>query len=205
MLLIVLANGLALAVAWWERWPMLLLLLPYWVQSVVIGWYSGRRMLALERFSTEGTSGFTGDSDEQVKRNAVKFFAMHYGIFHVGYLFFMLIGLQTGKLAGGMPIPELAQRDLLWVAAVSLVFALTHRASFRRNLENDRKGRPNIGTVMFLPYARVIPMHLTFIFGLAMGYTGAVVLFGILKTLADVGMHWVEHRVLGVQHRGPLA
>lgn len=197
MLLIVLANALALAVAWWERWPMLLLLMPYWVQSVVIGWYSGRRILALERFTTEGTSGFTGGSDEQVKRNTVKFFAMHYGLFHFGYLFFMVIMLLQKKMPGGMPIPDLTQRDLLWLAAVSLVFALTHRASFRRNLEHDRKGCPNIGTLMFLPYARVVPMHLTFIFGLTMGYTGAVVFFGILKTLADVGMHWVEHRVLG--------
>ena len=175
---------------------MLLLLLPYWVQSVVIGWYSGRRILALERFSTEGTSGFTGDSDTEVKSNTVHFFALHYGIFHFGYLFFMVLGVSIGKLPGGMVVPEITQDDLLWVALVSLVFVLTHRASFLRNLEHDRQGRPNIGTLMFLPYARVIPMHFTFIFGLGMGYTGAVMLFGILKTLADVGMHWVEHRVL---------
>jgi hypothetical protein len=196
MVLIVLANAVALAIAWWERWPMLLLLFPYWVQSVVIGWYSGRRILALERFSLQGTSGFTGADDREIKRNTVKFFVLHYGGFHLGYLFFMYISLVTGTIIDDAP-PEVTQRDLLWIAAISLMFLFTHRASFHRNLENDRKGCPNIGTVMFLPYLRVVPMHITIISGLALGYTGGVLLFGSLKTLADVLMHWVEHRVLG--------
>ena len=202
--MIVFANALALAIAWWQHWPMLLLLFPYWVQSVVIGWYSGRRILALERFTTEGTQGFTGDSDKQIKWNTVKFFAMHYGLFHFVYLFFMFIGVKTGKMPGGMQVPEITRTDAVWVAAIALIFVLTHRTSFRRNLEHDRKGCPNIGTLMFLPYARVVPMHLTFILGLSMGYTGAVLFFGILKTLADVGMHWVEHRVLGAPARPKL-
>jgi hypothetical protein len=213
----VLVNVVALAIAWWQRWPMLLLMTTYWVQSVVIGWYSGRRMLELRRFFANGVRYDEDEPpDEHVrrliaaglptperfaKRNTVKFFAMHYGLFHFIYLFIMLIVIQTGEKPGGMAVPEIMQRDLLWIAAISLAFVLTHRASFFRNLEHDRQGRPNIGTLMFLPYARVIPMHLTFIFGLTMGYTGAVLFFGALKTFADVLMHWVEHRVLGASVR----
>jgi hypothetical protein len=208
--MIVFANVLALGIAWWQHWPMPFLIIPYWIQSVVIGWYSGRRMLALKRF-TSGTTSYDDDDEgtkkliaagretpeEFVRRNRTKFFAMHYGLFHFGYLFFMFMWIQTGKLPGHLAIPEISRNDILWLAAISLVFLLTHRASFLRNIERDRSGRPSIETVMFLPYARVLPMHATFVFGLTMGYTHAVLLFGILKTIADVVMHIVEHRVLG--------
>jgi hypothetical protein len=194
--ILVCTNVLVLAIAWAQKWPLFWLLIPYWVQNVVIGWYSAGRILALERFSMEGTSGFEGKDDAEIKRNTVAFFACHYGLFHFGYLFFMYIAISTGKLPGGMKVPEITGEDWLWIAGVSLSFALTHRASFKRNLENDKRGCPNIGVLMFLPYARVVPMHLTFVIGLGLGYSGAVLLFGALKTIADVGMHIVEHRVL---------
>lgn len=192
-LMIVFANAVTIAVALWQRWPLGLLLWTYWIQSVVIGWYSGRRILALRRFSTEGTSGFTGRDDEEIKRNTVKFFAAHYGIFHLGYLFFLFIFQISGKAP---EMAELTGTDAAWILALGAMFALTHRASFKRNLESDMRGCPNIGTVMFLPYARVLPMHLTIIGGMQMGFTGAVLFFGLLKTAADVLMHVVEHRVL---------
>ncbi len=73
---------------------------------------------------------------------------------------------------------------------------LVHRASFKRNLEHDRQGCPSIDALMFLPYARIAPMHITLVFGLTLGYAGAVMMFGMLKTFADVLMHWLEHRLL---------
>ena len=73
-------------------------------------------------------------------------------------------------------------------------FFLNHFFSFRHNLERDARKVRNIGTIMFFPYARIIPMHLTIIVGGFFAYkTGAVVLFLILKTLADLAMHAVEH------------
>ena len=50
---------------------------------------------------------------------------------------------------------------------------------------------------MFTPYLRIVPMHLTIIFGGLMAHTNAgLLLFGVLKTVADVAMHAVEHRRL---------
>lgn len=194
--MIVVTNVLTLCIAWRQNWSLLFLLIPYWTQNVVIGWYSGRRILRLERFSTEGTGGFAGVNPEKVKVDTVKFFAMHYGVFHLVYLKFLLIFIMSGKMPGNIPVPDIGWSDLGWLAAVSFMFLLTHRASFKRNLDYDRKGRPNIGTLTFLPYVRVVPMHLTLVIGLGMGYAGAVLLFGTLKTAADVLMHYVEHRTL---------
>lgn len=52
--------------------------------------------------------------------------------------------------------------------------------------------------LMLLPYARIVPMHLTIILGstLAGDSALALLLFASLKTGADVLMHHVEHRVL---------
>lgn len=56
---------------------------------------------------------------------------------------------------------------------------------------------------MFYPYLRIIPMHLTIIFGHAMDQS-AMVLFMILKTLADAGMHMIEHHLFRKPRKGPL-
>ena len=66
----------------------------------------------------------------------------------------------------------------------------------------DLESCPNLGTLMFMPYARVIPMHLTIIFGTQIG-DGAVWLFVLLKTGADVVMHKVEHHVLQRARKQP--
>ncbi len=121
----------------------------------------------------------------QVK--TVTFFAVHYGIFHLVYLVFI----------SGMA-PAFGWVDRLAVLGTAVAFTLTHHSSFHRNLEADRTGTPNIGTLMFLPYARVIPMHLTILIG---GHGGtdstvAILIFSALKTGADVLMQHVEHALL---------
>ena len=59
-------------------------------------------------------------------------------------------------------------------------------------------GRPNLGVLMFLPYARIIPIHAMILLGA--GYVddsrSAVLLFLALKTGADVLMHQVERGIL---------
>ena len=72
---------------------------------------------------------------------------------------------------------------------------INHYYSYRYHRESDRRGTPNIGTLMFTPYARVLPMHLTIIFGASM-IGGGVLFFGILKTIADVVMHQIEHKII---------
>ena len=62
--------------------------------------------------------------------------------------------------------------------------------------DSPGRGTPNIGTLMFTPYLRVVPMHLTIVFGaVAMGATGVLV-FGGMKLVAGVMMHLAEHRLL---------
>jgi hypothetical protein len=181
---LVAANVLALAVAHYRGWPLVSLMLLYWGQSVVIGVSYLFRILALEKFSTES---FT-INDQPVeptpatKRKVAAFFALHYGVFHVVYLIFIYAERRNA-----------AALDVwFWICVGA--FALNHAWSYRYNRDHDRQGTPNIGTLMFTPYLRIIPMHLTILGGGVLGKGGGLLLFGGLKTVADVLMHVIEHR-----------
>ena len=88
---LLLSNAATLAAALVLQWDLGWLLWPYWIQSVIVGWYARCRMLALDRFSTEGftSSGRRVAEDESGKRSTATFFALHYGCFHLAYLAFL--------------------------------------------------------------------------------------------------------------------
>ena len=198
---ILLGNLLAIGLAVTQDWDLRPMLAIYWAQSVIIGFFNFLRIIRLENFSTEGftSNGKPVPETEKGKWSTAIFFAFHFGFFHLVYLVF-LVGMafdggsgESGEAASWIP----GKVDLFWIGAAVLGFLASHWFSFRRNVAADLDGRPNLGTMMFLPYARIIPMHLAILlgFGLASNMLG-VLLFSSLKTLADLLMHWVEHRVL---------
>ncbi len=173
-----------------ENWPLSTVMFVYWAQSIIIGVFHIRRMLNLESFTTDGLkmNGSPVAPVERSKRMIAGFFALHYGFFHLVYFVFVL------EAIGDDPTP-----GHWWALAAGVgVFAVNHAFSYLENREMDRTGSPNLGTMLFLPYARIVPMHLTIVIGasLAGGSRTALVFFLILKTGADAVMHVVEHRAL---------
>jgi hypothetical protein len=186
---LVFANLVALGIAWATGMGLQQLMAVYWVQSVIIGVSHFIRIMSLQKFSTDGFSsnGRRIPEDAGGKRSTAFFFAVHYGFFHIGYLVFLLVGSKTGALGSAAGL-----------ALCALVFALNHGYSLKHNIRRDARGTPNLGTLMFLPYARIFPMHLLIILGATMHATAAhLLLFVGLKIVADVAMHTVEHHVLG--------
>jgi len=188
---LVIANLATIVMAVAFDWPAGVLLWPYWLQSLVIGWYNRKRLLALQEFSTANLTM----NDKPVaatpatQRQVAQFFVLHYGGFHLAYLFVLL---PTARM--------LSAWDFLGIAVAAGTFLANHRHSYRANIAADARGKPNIATLMFLPYLRVLPMHLIIIVGgKALGTTdssGLIVLFGLLKTCADVAMHFASHHLL---------
>jgi hypothetical protein len=181
-----------------------MLLWPYWIQSVVIGYYNVRRIQKLQRFSTDGLkiNGSAVDPTPSTRRQTWMFFNVHYGFFHFGYLIFLL-AFSAGAMETGSEMPAdlgtlegLSQWNALWIAATAIGFLVSHGQSHREHVDADLRGTPNIGTLMFVPYIRIIPMHLTIILGAMLGDGLGMLLFGGLKTAADVAMHKVEHHLL---------
>jgi len=181
------ANGVTIALALALRWELGPLLWIYWTQSVVIGIFQFRRIMDLKEFSTNNfkINDRAVEPTVATKRSTAFFFLLHYNFFHVGYLVFLLIEAR--------PDPSAA----IYILLCAALFFANHRYSYRTNQEEKPKTIPNIGTMMFVPYLRIIPMHLVIIF--AAGHTNstlALLAFSLLKTGADVLMHLVEHRVL---------
>jgi len=180
---LLLVNILGIALALRLHWRLESLMLVYWTQSVAIGVANIARIMSLEQFSTADIrmNGKVVDPTPQTRRQVATFFAMHYGFFHVAY-FAVLIPTDGTKV--------LTPAIFLCAAA----FALNQVWNYRYHREHDRQGVPNIGTLMFTPYLRIIPMHLTILAAALMDGVGSggLLLFGVLKTAADVGMHFVE-------------
>jgi uncharacterized membrane-anchored protein YitT (DUF2179 family) len=112
------------------------------------------------------------------------FFALHYGIFHAAYFMFLWQEhpLSIGKM----------NEAFLMMLTLSM-FVGSHSYSYMHNLNADfRQQKPNLGTIMFYPYLRIIPMHLAIIFGGMVEGIGLMI-FMSLKTFADAGTHVVEH------------
>lgn len=212
LLAILASNALTAVVALVSGWGLLQLLWPFWVQSAVIGWFSMQRILKLQDFCTEGfrINKRPVEPTPATRTQTAIFFALHYGFFHFIYFVF-LAGFTAGAAAGGGSIAvtnsstgevmqvamgQVRALDWLLFAALGFVFWRTHAASHREHVAADLAGRPNIGTLMFMPYLRILPMHLTLILGMVLSGGGAVLLFLGLKTAADAGMHLLEHALL---------
>ena len=166
------------------------LMLVYWTQSVVIGLCHVVRMVRLRRWSSRAASvgGVTLDINVsgRSKREIAVFFLFHYGIFHAGYLVFIVAAAKPGELAG-----------IGAYAVCGAAFAANHLYSLRHNLARDAAGAPHIGALMMLPYVRILPMHVVIATGLYLtGGAAGLLVFGALKTVADALMHTIEHHVL---------
>ena len=183
---IVLANLFTLVLAYVQHWDIGPILWVYWLQSVIIGITNVIRMLRLKSFTTKGLKMNNKPVSEtaSAKRQVAIFFLFHYGFFHFIYAVFLM---------AEQSLYELSRVDSWLLLLIAASFVISHFFSLFYNAEEDFKDKkPNLGTLMFYPYLRIIPMHLTIIFGSIMG-SGTLFLFMLLKTLSDAGMHMVEH------------
>ncbi len=190
LLFLLFTNLITIYIAVRENWDLSTLMWVYWVQSVIIGFFNFVRIYQLKDFSTEN---FTINdrpvkSTEEARNFVAVFFVLHYGLFHLVYLLFLIVGPYTSVfMLNSSPV------DFKYVGIASLIFFFNHLYSYFHNKPLDNK-KQNIGAIMFYPYARILPMHFVFIFGAAVGV--AVPFFLALKTLADCIMHVYEHKVL---------
>lgn len=187
-LALVATNLLTIAIAVYQKWNPGTVMWIYWGQSIIIGAFNAVRMWTLQNFTTDGLKM----NDQPVapttgnKRFVAIFFMVHYGFFHLVYAIFLI------------SMAKLTPHDILPILVCVAGFLVNHWFSYSYNMANDSARKLNLGTMMFFPYARIIPLHITIITGLMLSKTTwALVLFLSLKTVADLIMHAVEHRAFG--------
>jgi hypothetical protein len=210
LLPLLLANGLTLLVAELRGFGPVELLWPFWFQNVWIGLAQAHRIRHLRDYSTEGLSigGRPAEPSPELPRKIAGFFILHYGFFHFVYLVFLLAFTfasdpdgtievtdgQTGE-SSRVHLGKVEGADWLGIGLLAAAFAFAERGEARQATGAGRK--PNIGTLMFMPYLRIVPMHLTIILAMALGSGGAVWLFVALKTLAEGATVFLMRRAEG--------
>ncbi|MDW8479283.1 MAG: DUF6498-containing protein [Xanthomonadales bacterium] len=207
---LLLANGLTLLIAELKDFGPLELLWPFWFQNVWIGLASAQRIRSLRDYSTAGLriNDRPVAPSPELPRRLAWFFLLHYGFFHLGYLVF-LVALTYGSAPDGtieVTEAESGERhevflghpdglDWLGVGLLALVFRWTAGRE-ARELGPGRRP-PNIGALMFLPYLRVVPMHLAIILALLLGAGATIWLFVALKTVAEAATLHLARKIEG--------
>jgi hypothetical protein len=144
----------------------------YWVQSVVIGivavLYIARAPIPKGVADSLQTVGLINNSFGC----SILFFIAHYGMFHLVYAVFLVvqvkghINFQLFRIGVGL---------ILLGAAIGFV----------RELVSQKRDNRNAAAMFFIPYLRIIPMHLMLLAQAFLGLSQAQV-FLWLKTVMDL-------------------
>jgi hypothetical protein len=180
------ANLVPLIGVWYWGWNVFALMLLYWLESAIIGFFTIWKMKTAQGNPTvmaaAGTSALAA-----TKLFFIPFFMLHYGLFMFVHLIFVLVFFFTPAVSVGQ----------IAISFVSLF--LSHFVSYQTNFINAGEYRTTSPEQLFMrPYPRIIVMHLTIILGgILATSTGqselALTLMIALKVIADLGSHTFEH------------
>ena len=167
----------------WQLFPLILL---YWIENVVIGVFNAFKMLTC--------SG----SESVIQRIFMTlFFSVHYGMFCFGHGTFV-VDLFGGDLDSMPAALQIITQNGMQLALIALV--ASHGFSFLQNfLIRGEFRQMSVSEVMFLPYKRIIVLHVFIIFGgMALQTFGVtqigLIFLAVVKIGADLMAHKIEHK-----------
>ncbi|PLW68184.1 DUF6498-containing protein [Pseudohalioglobus lutimaris] len=181
-LMLIAANIVPLFGAVFWNWDLGLLMLLYWAESAVIGFFNICKITVIGRWMAPG---------------AAIFFLGHFGGFMaIHFLFLHALFLQDTGNGGSMDasVKDVAVLFLgLWPALLALF--ISHGFSFFHNFIGRREYlQRTMRQQMSEPYSRIIFMHMVIIFGgalsMMLGEAAPVIMAVILlKTVVDLRAH----------------
>lgn len=196
---LVLANLLPLVLVLFFDWDVAALMILYWSENLILGFYTLARMLLISPLGGLGMGAF---------------FVIHYGGFCAGHGLFLLLMLLEVDFdpVGDNPWPlflvflqmlvnvvreVLALAPASWLWAFAALF-VSHGFSFARNfLAGGERDVADLGKLMTAPYGRIVLLHFVVIVGgflvMALGQPAyMLLLLVILKTAMDIKLHLRE-------------
>ncbi|QFU75484.1 hypothetical protein EY643_07365 [Halioglobus maricola] len=203
LIALVLVNLLPLAGVLWFSWDAAALMLLYWAENLILGFYTLSKMLVVSPVG----GLFSGT-----------FFLIHYGGFCGVHGMFILLFMFEGDFS---PFPGNAEtwplffvfpqilfnvtREVFAIAPAQWVLAFTalfisHGISFVFNfLMGPERELANTKALMGEPYGRIVVLHIAIIVGgmgtMALGEPLLMLLVLVgLKLAMDVGLHLRTHR-----------
>lgn len=149
----------------------------FWLQSFFIGIFN---IIGMLTFTNRVENSYTVND---VKGNrpgcAAAFFAVHYGGFHFVYFIFLFAQLVDLNQVNW----HFIQLSFWAIFAGSIL-------QYFQDKNINREKPVNIGVMFFMPYVRIIPMHLVILLPKFL-HISAPLLFIALKTVADIVMHLI--------------
>ena len=202
---LIVANLITIILAILGNWELATVMFIYWAQSIIIGFFTVMSLLLVNipppapgQKQPEQQPG--GPRTIYIQNSwVVKFFlaglfAVPYGVFHLVYFSFIVVSGFFGTVHFSDPG--------IWLSC-GLFFA-NHFYSFIAYNYRWPQGSMGVVEQIFQPYKRIIPMHMTIIFGgillLILEVIGiqstlpVLVLFLVIKTVADVAAHIDKHQ-----------
>jgi hypothetical protein len=203
---LVLANLAPLAGVLFFGWTVSSVIVLYWFENIVLGILNIGRMALCTRLPEPDDSAKPG-FQVTGRSTAIPFFAMHYFMFcivHGVFVFSMFPDEQgfLGDPAGTDPFGALFRAVNIFstpLGFAAFVLAASHVTSFLVNYVGGREyEKLDLKQVMFLPYGRVVVLHLTILFG-SLGTEAlgepllALAILVTAKTAIDLALHRYEH------------
>lgn len=145
----------------------------YWLQSISIGLFTFLELLTLKNYDA---ANFTMNDQPVTEKNkgcAAWFFLLHYGMFHFVYGIFLLVQHTDG----------LVHQTILLIGFAG--FLMEGILGFRQHKLAEASVKVSIGTIFFLPYVRIVPMHLMILGPAFLGWQPGTI-FLVLKIFADI-------------------
>lgn len=188
LIALVLANAVPLVGVLFFGWDLANVMVLFWAESAVIGVYNVAKMLTMGGLRAIPLA---------------LFFTVHYGMFMLVHLVFVLVLTQPGGIFESGPDdgPFALLPDLLTVSFAVAIAALfvSHGISFVVHFLIGAERPKKLNELMGAPYGRIVVMHITIILGAALtlvlgSNVVLLVLLVILKLAADIWAHRRSHR-----------
>ncbi|MES2329091.1 MAG: DUF6498-containing protein [Bacteroidota bacterium] len=156
----------------------------YWFQSITIGLFNFLELLTIKDETLTTDRAHTKPGSALLSNWSAWFFLFHFGIFHLVYCVFLMIDFGVRSI-----------NKTILLTGISAFF-LECVINFIRHKRRERTTTVNFGVLFFLPYLRVIPMHLMIILPAFFGWKPSL-LFLVLKTFMDILSFSLYHHIYG--------
>jgi len=196
-------------------WNAALLLLAYWFESAIIGFFTIIKIIMARNanlYLKIVSISIQGRTNSLAKVMLVPFFIIHFGMFMVGHLLFIMVFFAISGMT--FSTQEIIA-NLISISLLLIFLFISHGYSFLTNFIGKKeyeKISPN--EAMAQPYARIFIMHFAIVVGvfLSIGLQsilgnvpnlsgglfsiGQAIVLIVLKTGFDVILHIRQHKKL---------
>ncbi len=191
--MLIAANLMPLAGVFFAGWDAGELVLLYWTENVVVGFYNILKIAVAK--------GKDFEKRPAPKAFLIPFFCAHYGVFCFAHGFVVLAFISWSRFAhGGGPDPPLARLAGQMIWPISALF-VSHGVSFVENTLIGGEYKTSIpGQQMVAPYLRLVVMHVAILFAgvfvlIARSPAPLLVLLVAGKIALDLVLHARSHRL----------